>query len=86
MTDTIRIRVLQTVRGNFILEPNHAVVEQGKEYPAKANKQGAISALCDNAEWLGMKPGEFEFLEAPEWVLRIWARYDSGIECRLKKK
>jgi len=37
-----------------------------------ANQHGAISSLCDNGEWLGVKPGEFELLDAPEWVREIW--------------
>lgn len=44
----------------------------GAEYEARANKNGAISALCENGEYMGVKPGEFEFVEAPEWVLEIW--------------
>jgi hypothetical protein len=41
------------------------------EYQAISNKNGAISGLCENGEYLGVKPGEFEFVEAPEWVLKI---------------
>lgn len=44
----------------------------GGEYEAKANKYGAISALCESGEYIGVNPGEFEFVEAPEWILRIW--------------
>lgn len=46
----------------------------GGEYEAKANKNGAISALCEGGEYIGVKPGEFEFVEAPEWIFRIWEK------------
>jgi hypothetical protein len=46
----------------------------GKKYEAKTNKNGAISGLCDNGEYLGVKPGEFEFIEAPKWVIDIHSK------------
>lgn len=42
---------------------------RGHTYSAVCNKHGAIAARCDNGELLGVKPGEFEFISAPEWVL-----------------
>jgi hypothetical protein len=39
------------------------------EYVAYTNPHGAISGLCDNGERLGVAPGEFEFIEAPDWIL-----------------
>lgn len=59
----------------FMARPG-TVLRAGAEYEAKANRNGAISALCENGEWPGVKPGEFEFVEAPEWVLGIWGKED----------
>jgi len=57
-----------------------------KEYEAISNSHGAISGICENGEPLGVKPQEFVFVEAPEWVLKIWAKYDdSGAAALLKK-
>ena len=74
----IKIRMLQTVRPDLILglipipgsKPD-TVLYEGKEYEAQTNMNGAISGLCKNGEYLGVKPGEFEFIDAPEWVLKI---------------
>lgn len=69
MNETIRIRMLEKVRGlGFLCKPG-TILYAGQEYPAMTNKNGAISGLCANGEYLGVKPGEFEFVEAPEWVL-----------------
>lgn len=64
--------MLQNVRPDFLFlaEPG-TVLRAGLEYDAMTNRYGAISGLCENSEYLGVKPGEFEFIEAPEWVLAI---------------
>jgi len=36
------------------------------------NKYGAISAICSNGDPLGVKPGEFAFVSALQWVLEHW--------------
>jgi len=48
------------------------ILRKGEEYQATSNKYGAISGICSNGESLGVKPGEFEFISAPKWVLDIW--------------
>lgn len=70
MNETIRIRMTRTVRPDipFLAKPG-TILRDGMEYPAMTNRNGAISGLCDNGEDLGVRPGEFEFVEAPEWVL-----------------
>lgn len=76
--DAIRIRMKQNVRPDFLFGKIHGkpgtILWAGMEYPATSNKHGAICGICDNGEKLGIKPGEFEFVEAPEWVLDIWEK------------
>lgn len=48
------------------------ILRAGKEYEAEANKNGAVIAICENGTRMGVKPGEFEFLEAPKWLQNIW--------------
>ena len=48
------------------------ILRAGKEYEAEANKNGAVNAICENGTRMGVKPGEFEFLEAPKWLQNIW--------------
>ena len=55
----------------FLAKPG-TTLRAGKEYKAEANKNGAVIALCENGEKMGVKPGEFEFLEAPKWLQNIW--------------
>ena len=43
--------------------------KKGDIYDAMSNPYGAIFAIMKNGKTLGIKPGEFEFIEAPEWVL-----------------
>lgn len=76
--DTIKIRMRKNVRIDFPLgiigllgEKPGTILRADMEYQAISNKNGAISGLCDNGEYLGVKPGEFDFIEAPEWVLKI---------------
>ena len=66
--------MLETVRGHPFIAPPGTILRAGKKYEAKTNKNGAISGLCDNGEYLGVKPGEFEFIEAPQWVLDIHSK------------
>ncbi len=76
MMDIIRIRMKQNVRPDLLFGKIHGkpgtILRAGMEYPAISNKHGAISGICDNGEKLGVKPGEFNFVEAPKWVLDIW--------------
>ena len=73
--EEIKIRMTQTVKSSFpfACKPG-TILKVGEEYPGKSNPHGAISGLCNNGEWLGVCPGEFEFVEAPEWLLKIWGK------------
>jgi hypothetical protein len=84
--DKIRVKMLRHVFGCGFVCPPGTVAKGGMEYEGSSNQNGAISAILPNGEKLGLKPGEFEFLEAPEWVLRIWAQHDPNITCRLVKR
>lgn len=72
MTNKIRIRMLQTVIPDlyFLTRPGSILIS-GREYDAVSNQNGAISGICGNGEPLGVKPGEFEFITAPDWILKI---------------
>lgn len=65
----MRIRMTKTVMTFF-----RDVVFEGEEYEATANKHGAICAIDRKGQGVGVKPGEFEFLSAPTWVLDIWKK------------
>lgn len=75
----MRIKMLTNVRSDFPLglfagaKPG-TILRAGMEYKATSNPHGAISGICENGESLGVRPGEFEFIEAPEWVLEIWRK------------
>lgn len=64
----MRIRMTKNVMTTFFRE----VLFEGEEYEATANKHGAIFTNDRKAHGVGVKPGEFEFLSAPAWVLDIW--------------
>ena len=62
----IRIKMTKTVRCCFPLNPDEKIIlMNGIEYEAKSNRYGAISGLCENGEWLGVKSDEFEFVGFP---------------------
>jgi hypothetical protein len=87
MGDEIRIKMLCNVRSDlpFGVKPG-TILRAGEEYDGASNRNGAICGICENGEIIGVKPGEFEFLEAPEWLLKIWINYsDSGAETLLKE-
>ena len=83
MNDDIIIEMLENVRGIQWISPTGTILRGGVRYAGKTNPNGAISGLCGNGEWLGVKPGEFKFIKAPEWVLRIHAKYDKNIKVSL---
>ena len=70
----MRIKMLVNVQPDlpFLSKPG-TILRAGEEYEATANAHGAISGICSNGAALGVKPGEFIFLEAPAWVLHLWA-------------
>lgn len=49
------------------------------EYPAGCNKNGAVHVKLPEDKTLGVKPGEFEFIKAPAWLLELWKEVDN--EC-----
>lgn len=65
--------MLETVHADliFLAKPG-SILRQGKVYEATANKNGAICGVCEDGDILGVKPGEFEFVDAPDWVQDIW--------------
>lgn len=70
----MRIRMLANVRPDllFLARPG-TILRAGQEYEATANPNAAICGICDNGVHLGVKPGDFVFVEAPAWVLDVWA-------------
>jgi hypothetical protein len=88
--DIIKIRMLKTVRSDLpymIAVKPGTILCEGKEYAGTSNPHGAISGICDNGEALGVRPGEFEFIEAPEWILEkhrnIIPRHLFRVECQI---
>jgi len=77
MTDNITIRMLITMRPDpeithIIGQPEDTILEKDHIYPARTGTYGAVSAMALNGQWMGIVHGtEFEFMEAPMWLLRI---------------
>lgn len=70
----MRIRMIKDVRSDIpILSNYRTVLKSGKTYDATANKHGAVCGRCDNGELIGVRPGEFEFVELPKWLYDKWA-------------
>lgn len=80
----IRIKMLETVcpyqdfgvLGRLIAARDGAkdrALLAGEVYDATANKNGAVSGITEEGIAIGVKPGEFEFVEAPEWLKKIHA-------------
>lgn len=42
------------------------LIEEYAGYEAIANKNGAVSSICENGVRLGVKPDEFDFLDREE--------------------
>lgn len=68
----ITIKTTKTIRGLFM-----APLEPGT-YKAGCNRHGAVYAILEGGNNLGVKPGEFEFIEAPEWLLKKWQEIEGG--------
>lgn len=70
----MKIRMIKDVRSDlpFLSTPG-TVLKFGKIYDATANKHGAVCGRCDNGELIGVRPGEFEFVELPKWLYDKWA-------------
>ena len=55
----MKIRMTRNVRSDIIgLSKPGTILRARYEYAAKSNQHGAISGLCDNGIWLGVRPGE----------------------------
>lgn len=74
----MRIKMLENVIPYlpFLAKPG-PFLYAGVEYEAMANKNGAISALCENGEYMGVKPGEFEFWKRPSGFWRFGRRCEN---------
>ena len=69
----MKIRMIKDVRSEIpILSASRTVLKFGKTYDATANKHGAVCGRCDNGELIGVRPGEFEFVELPKWLYDKW--------------
>lgn len=65
----IRIKMIKTARSMSLLNGACSIVaKKGHVYNANSNLYGAISVKIEG-KVLGIKPDEFEFIEAPSWVL-----------------
>ena len=87
----IKIKMLTKVNSDiaFLLKPEDRegwFLEKDTVYSAITNPQGAISGICNNGKALGVKPDEFEFIKAPEWVLRIHAKYQNTKRFKMVSK
>ncbi len=56
----MKIKMLKNVRPDLFLGIPGTILRAGMIYEAKQNKNGAVTGLCDNGEWLGVKSDEFE--------------------------
>jgi hypothetical protein len=76
----ILIEMTMTVRPDLshLAKPG-TILRAGHRYQAISNRRGIISAFCHNGEKLGVKPGEFRFILAPEKILK---RYNICPECK----
>ena len=57
------IILINKVHGDFPI--GHTTIAEPGVYDAYMNPHGAVSVLASNGKFLGLKPGEFEWLENP---------------------
>lgn len=70
----MKIKMVKEVRSDIpILSTARTVLKVGKIYDATANKYGAVCGICGKGELIGVRPGEFEFVELPRWLYEKWA-------------
>ena len=70
--EDIKIHMLKSVRPDFPFGiKNGTRLIASEIYDAVSNSLGAICGVCENGELLGVKPGEFNFVKAPEWLRAI---------------
>ncbi len=58
-----RIFMLRTIYPECPGAKPGTVARRDGEYDAWTNKHGAVCAVCDNGEHLGVKPDEFDVIE-----------------------
>ncbi len=82
-----RARAIANIRDEEIIIKTNRVIHglllpplPPGEYPAGCNKNGAVYVKLPEGKTLGVKPGEFEFIKAPAWLLEVWERngYKNG--------
>lgn len=84
----IKIKMLTTVRPDTIMgwlpiqNKLNICAYAGESYEAESNAHGAISVAIDGNR-LGIKPEEFEFIEAPSWVLDKHIEYYNSKKAKL---
>lgn len=60
----MEILMLENVSPDFLfLARPGTILLAGKTYEAAVNKNGAVMAIFENGETLGVKPGEFEIVQ-----------------------
>lgn len=70
--DEVIIKTTKTIKGLF------SVALPPGEYEAGYNKNGAVFIKLPHGQTLGVKPGEFEFVKAPEHLLDRWRTSELG--------
>lgn len=63
----MKIKMLKTVVTDMpirLFRTPETKLIYGQIYQATANKNGAVSGICENGVVLGVKPDEFEIIEA----------------------
>ena len=56
-----RVNLMNDVRGDF---PFQATYAPAGDYDAYVNPHGAVAVIATNGEMLGVKPNEFQWLDA----------------------
>ena len=82
----MKIRMVKEVRSDIpILSTSRTVLRDGKIYEATANKHGAVCGICGKGELIGVRPGEFEFVELPKvWFKKFCRKKNLREVCREK--
>lgn len=65
----IIVKLNKQIRSDLPIFTGDIVCAEPGIYEATSNPHGALSIKLSNDKHLGIKPGEFDFIEAPAWVL-----------------
>jgi predicted nucleic acid-binding Zn-ribbon protein len=86
--DNIKIKLMGKITSDLPINLFKEISAEAGVYEATSNPQGAISVILENGKRLGIRPGEFEFIEAPAWVLekhgKLSEKYD-GLVAEVEK-